>query len=260
MRTRHAYARVPVSECAGSVWKTKRGVPNPRLGYTKSLYYSEKRRNESLEGYRRRATRHYDAMLEMMKAIENGRPPRKRYRNPNYFMDTELRPKPEFAGLSREEAIDLAVRTRVNGKEGYFILLSSYEEDEQATLNHYRRRNMSEDHYLDLKTGIRIRPLRAKKWPALRGRVFIAYLGLFAICFARFLTKEIRNRTAETIIDEVRQLSVTVIRENGVEKGRHLSNFNSVIRAIDEAFRLFPASYRRRERPLRGVRPRRGLN
>lgn len=230
------------------------------LGYTKTLYYSEKRRNESLEGYRRKAIRDYDNMLEMMKAIESDRPPQKRFRNSNYFVDTELRPKPEFIGLSREEAIGLAVKKRITGKEGFFILLSSFDEDEQITLDRYRRRNVSEDHYLDLKTGIRIRPLRAKKWTALRGRVLIAYLGLFAICFARHLTKAIRNQTAETIIDEVHQLSVMVVRENGVEKGRFLSNFNDVIQAIDEAFRVFPATFEGSEHPSKGAYARKKPN
>ena len=140
--------------------------------------------------------------------------------------------------MTRDEAIRKAVEARITGKEGYFVLISSWNESEQDTLNRYRKRNVSEDHYLDLKTGLRIRPLYAKKWEALRGRVFIAYLGLFSICFTRYLTKSLRSMTAETIIDRVRDLSVTVIRENGVVRGRVLSNFNPVIKAIYAAFNV----------------------
>ena len=230
------------------------------LSYAKVLYYSQKRREETLEGYRRKAARDYDEMLEMSKAIALGRIPRKKYRSSNLFIDTELKLKEEFRGMSREEAIKKAVEARQTGKEGYFILLSSEEGGEQETLDHYRSRNVSEDHYLDLKTGVRIRPLRAKNWEALKGRVFIAYLGLLVVCFARFMTKSLRHQTAETIIDSLRQLSVTVVIENGVEKQRIMSNFNPTVKAIIDAFSVFPAALESLEDSSKGPCGRSGRN
>lgn len=212
--------------------------------YHKTLFYSEKRKGETMEGYRRKAARDYDEMQEMAIAIRNGDPPRKKYRSPNCFMDTELRVKPEFVDMPREEAVQKAVEKRITGKEGYFLLVSSFKEDEQATLDRYRSRNVSEDHYLDLKTGIRIRPLRGKKMESLRGRVLISYLGLFCICLARFLTKELRDRTAETVIDEVRQLSLTLVIKDGVVMDRIQTNFTPLISAIDEAFHTFPGLFK----------------
>ena len=208
--------------------------------YHKTAFYSEKRKAETLEGYRRKAVRDYDEMLEMAVAIENGDPPRKKYRSPNCFVDTELRIKPEFADMGKDEAIQAAASRRVTGKEGFFLLVSSFEEDVQAILDRYRSRNVSEDYYLDLKTGIRIRPLRAKKREALCGRILISYFGLFCICFTRFLVKELSRMTAETVIEEVRRLSVTVLIRNGKVKEKIMSNYTPIIGAIDEVFHRFP--------------------
>lgn len=212
--------------------------------YHKTLFFSEKRKGETIEGYRRKAARDYDEMLEMAEAIKKGNPPRKKYRSANYFVDTELKIRPEFMNMTREDAIEEAAKARITGKEGYFLLVSSFREGEQATLDRYRSRNVSEDHYLDLKTGIRIRPLRGKKKESLRGRVLIAFLGLFCICFARFLTKEARDKTAETLIDEVRRLSLTLIIRDGVVVDRIQSNFTPLISAIDEAFHTFPGIFK----------------
>ena len=212
--------------------------------YHKTLFFSEKRKGETMEGYRRKAARDYDEMEEMAIAIKKGDPPRKKYRSSNCFVDTELRIKPEFMDMTREEAVKAAVEGRVTGKEGYFLLVSSFKEDEQATLDRYRNRNVSEDHYLDLKTGIRIRPLRGKKDESLRGRVLIVFLGLFCVCFARFLTKELRDKTAETVIDEVRQLSLTLVIRDGTVIDRIQSNFTPLISAIDESFHTFPGLFK----------------
>jgi transposase len=217
------------------------------LGYNRTVYFSEKRKGETLTGYRRKAERDYETMLDMKKAMDLGHEPRKCYRNSNIFVSTDLKIRPEYLGLSREDAIEEAVRKRITGREGYFILLSNWDESEQKALNRYRHRNLSEYLYRDLKTGIRIRPIRVKNWDAARGRVIIAYLALFVICFARFMVPELRKRTAETIVQDLRLFSLTRIFDESGKSTLHYSNYSTIIRHIDKVFYTFPL-YKRRNR------------
>ena len=215
------------------------------LGYDKTLYYSEKRREETFQNYRRKAEHDYDEMMEIMKSQTEGKGLRKKYRNSNYYVDTTLQVKPEFEGMAREDAILAAVESRKTGTEGYFILISNMKLNEQQTLDLYRERHKSEDGFKDLKSGLRIRPLRSKNWYALTGRIMLAYLGLLVLYFAKFMTPSIRNHTAETLINRLREFSLTVLYEDGSEKGRFYCNSNPIVDAIDESFQGIPLCKRK---------------
>lgn len=207
------------------------------LGYTRVIFFSEKRKKELLASYKNKAESDYEKMTDIQKSIENGNPPQKKYRNSNCFVETHLSIKEGYLDLSRAEAIDKAVEERTSGREGYFVLLSNSEGDEQEILDRYRKRNLSEALNSDLKTGIRIRPLYAKKWEAVRGRILVSYLGLLSICIARALVPKIQNMTAESIIDELRIFSLTVDLENEGEETAKTSNYTPIIEEIDDAFR-----------------------
>ena len=81
--------------------------------------------------------------------------------------------------MSREEAIEEAIRNRITGREGYFVLMSSKEINAREMLKTYRSRNDVEGGYCDLKHGIDIRPTRTKMEVAIKGRVMITFLAYF---------------------------------------------------------------------------------
>ena len=95
------------------------------LGRTRFIFLSEDRRSEVLRGYRRRAERDYDDMVNLRNALDNGKKPRKKYRISNVFVDTYLHYRFPLAFASREEAVDHAVRTMTCSREGIFVLLTS---------------------------------------------------------------------------------------------------------------------------------------
>ena len=95
------------------------------LSRTRFIFLSEDRRSEVLRGYRRRAERDYDDMVNLRNALDNGKKPRKKYRISNVFVDTYLHYRFPLAFASREEAVDHAVRTMTCSREGIFVLLTS---------------------------------------------------------------------------------------------------------------------------------------
>ena len=230
------------------------------LNYTKCIYFSSQRYHDAISGYYRKANRDYDEMLEIRATIGKGKKPRKKYRNSNMFVNTWLSHQFQLDGMTREEAIEEAVRRTISGREGFFILMSSRKMTASEMLSLYRSRNDIEDAYRDMKHGIDIRPLRCKDDSSVKGRVLIAFLAYFVMALAKFLVPEMRERAAETLVPELNSFSVTHIRSEGRKGEAIYSNFSPAIRAILEAFSVISPAIPRGSRLGKGLLGRKAPN
>lgn len=219
------------------------------LGYTKCIYFSVSRYNETIQGYYRKANRDYDEMEEMKAAIKNRKRPRKKHRNGNVFVDTRLSHLFPLEGLTRDEAIEEGVGRLISGREGYFILMSSKAMTASEMLSAYRSRNEIESGFRDLKHGIDIRPLRCRDDSSVKGRVMIAFLAYFVLQFAKMLVPEVKEKTAETLVGELNSFSLTIIREKGGTIRKEYSNYGPTIRAFLDHFPVFGLLFPRNSRP-----------
>lgn len=221
------------------------------LGYTKYIYFSVSRYNELIQSYYVKANRDYDEMLEIRASLEGKKKPRKKHRNGNMFVDTKLSYLFQLKGMTREESIEEAVRRRISGREGYFVLMSSRPMAASEMLHKYRSRNDIEEAYRDLKHGIDLRPLRCKDEASIKGRVLIAFLAYLVLALARFLVPEARGKTADTLVHEISSFSVTILRENGEVKDRIYSNFGRImsvfLERIPDLMKAIPRGFRQRK-------------
>ena len=67
---------------------------------------------------------------------------------------------------------------------------------------------------------------------AIKGRILISFLALFCISMIRFFHPEYRNRTAESICEELGSFSLMVLVKEGESKRRIFSNFVPLIRLL----------------------------
>jgi len=202
------------------------------LDRTRFIFRSEKRKNEILDGYRRKAERDYDDMVNIRSSIDKKKKPRKKYRTSNCFVDTRLSYVFPLAGRTREEAVDEAVRHMTSGREGLFVLLTNRSLTSSETLELYRSRNVAESSFRDLKHGIDWRPARCTSSDAVRGRILISFLALFCMSMLRFLYPEFRTKTAESITEELSSFALTVETLRDGAKRRIWSNFSAIIMRI----------------------------
>lgn len=202
------------------------------LGRTRFIFRSDSRREDVLRIYRRKAERDWDDMVNLRQALDKGKKPRKKYRVSNVFVDTYLHYRFPLAFASREAAVEHAVRTMTNGREGIFVLLTNRPMTPLEALTTYRSRNAVETAFRDLKHGIDWRPARCTSPDAIRGRVLISFLALFCMSMVRFLYPELRTMTAETMVSELTSFSLTVHRRRNGLKRRIFSNFGTVIRVL----------------------------
>lgn len=205
----------------------------------KVLFYSKSRHDELIHSYRAKAERDYEEALELKAMVKKGKP-RKKYVNSNSFLSTSVGYSFPLDMADRSECIDWAVKNRITGREGYFVLTSSRVMLPGDMLRIYRSRNRIEDAYNDLKHGIDIRPVRCTDEASVRGRVLIAYLALTVLSFSKYITPEIERKTAKSVIAELTSFSVTAEIEDKVVKRMIYSNFNDTIRAIMRGFERIP--------------------
>ena len=196
------------------------------------IFRNEKLRADVLARYRRKAERDWEEMEIIRKNIDIGKKPRKKYRNSNCFVDTKLSYLFPLDCFSKEEAIGHAVDRMVTGREGLFVLLTNRPLTAEKTIELYRARNRVESAFRDLKHGIDWRPARCTNEKAIKGRILISFLALFCISMIRFLHPEYRNRTAESICEELGSFSLTVLVKEGEPKRRIFSNFVPLIRLL----------------------------
>ncbi len=212
-------------------------------GMTKVLVFSEEKFEADMKSYHKKAERDYDEAMELASSIKKGKP-RKKYKNANWFINVKQSYVFNLETMKeREKAIEEAVKSRISGHEGYFILTCSRGIDPAEALRIYRSRNHIEDSYRDLKNGIDIRPLRCRSPEGIKGRVLISFLALFIISFIRFITPEAAKFRAETMIEELNRFSVTGKVTDGKVTDREFSGFTPIIRAIQDAFRTISKWY-----------------
>jgi transposase len=202
------------------------------LGRTRYVFFSAKRREEIFHMYRSKAERDYEEMKELKTALTKNKRPRKKHRNGNCFVDTKLSHRFPLDGLTREEAIERAVKNMTSGREGLFILLTNRSLTASETLSLYRSRNAVESSFRDLKHGIDWRPARCTSKDAVKGRILISFLSLFCMSMLRFLYPEFKTKTAESISEELGSFSLTVLDRGTGEKRRIWSNFTEIIRRL----------------------------
>lgn len=212
-------------------------------GYRKVMYFSKKRYDELMESYKAKAERDYEEAVQLRAMVQKGKP-RKKYVNSNSFLKTTVGYTFSLSLMEdREHAIEEAVKSRITGREGYFILTSSKDMDMKDMLEKYRSRNAIEDAFRDLKHGIDLRPMRCKKPEAAKGRVLIAYLALTVLYFTKFIAPELKHMRAETLVGELTSLSVIVTKDEKGVKHREYGNFTPVICTIIRGFRTIRSRF-----------------
>ena len=205
----------------------------------KVVFFSQKRHDELIASYYAKANRDYDEAIQLKKMVEKGKP-RKKYRNSNYFLETKVGYQFPLDLEDRQSSIERAVKERITGREGYFILMCSKVMLPGDMLKAYRSRNVIEDAFRDLKHGIDVRPIRCRDDDSVKGRVLIAYLALTCLYLSKYLAPELSPLTAETFVSDLISFSLTEEISEGHVNRRIYSNFNSTIRAVMEGFDRIP--------------------
>jgi transposase len=205
-------------------------IPYPsRINY---FYFSKKLKHEQILSRQRKALRMYEQARAIQDSIENNRGLPRRYRINNVLVDIEYSFQTKLDELSEEEALRLLNKVSINGREGFFCLVSSENLTLQEALGTYRKKDSIEKIMNSLKNEIEIKPLRVWKDESINGALLIGFLALLFISLMRYEHVEIQKTSTKFIKISLMNLTVTVEYRQGRERNRIYSNFDPINRVI----------------------------
>ncbi|MEM0467010.1 MAG: transposase [Candidatus Thermoplasmatota archaeon] len=193
---------------------------------TKYLYFSQNLYDDTMKNRRKHLEQEYDEALDLRKTIQQGKRPRKKYRNSNHFLQTHLSYTFPLTGLSREQAIERALQLSITGKEGFFALVSSKDFSLHEALQYYREKDGVEKLFNSIKNELHVRPTRCWTQEAIDGSILIVYLAQLVISLLRYKHDKLRHLSTKFIMQSLSNFALTiVVGKNGV-KNRVFSNFD----------------------------------
>jgi transposase len=193
---------------------------------TKYMYFSQNLCDDILLNRRKRLEQEYDEALALQKTIQSKKKPRKKYRSSNHFLRTHLSYTFPLTGMSREEAIDRALRLSITGKEGFFALVSNKDFSLHEALSFYREKDSIEKLFNSIKNEIHIRPTRCWTREAIYGSILIVFLAQLVISMLRYKHASLRRVSTKFIMQSLKNFALTIIVGKDGQKKRVFSNFD----------------------------------
>ena len=192
----------------------------------KYLYFSQTLYDMIMVNRRKQLEKDYDEALTLRKTIETGKKPRRKYRNSNQFLFTHISYTFPLKGISREEAINLALQKSITGKEGFFALLSNKNFSVHEALSFYREKDYLEKMFHSMKNEIHLRPTRCWTQEAIYGSILIVFLAQLVISMLRYKHISLRRVSTKFIMQSLKNFALTIIPGGNGRKTRVFSNFD----------------------------------
>jgi transposase len=190
------------------------------------FFFSEQLRDDQIEAKLRMAERKLEEAKEIHSAVCRGRPLPKRFMINNPLVDIKYTFQTKLANLTESQARKLVQEASINGREGFFCLVSSEKLTVQEALEVYRMKDSIEKVFQSLKNDVDIKPLRVWTTKSLCGAILVGFLAQLVISLMRYDYKELKNVSPKFIKISLMNLTVTVIYEKNRWKDEVFSNFD----------------------------------
>jgi transposase len=162
------------------------------------VYYKAARAAEEFDRFTRR-------LLRLKQELESGsmsETDKERYNR--YFIVKETPKRGRHVAFNEEE-----IQKHRKRYAGFFCILSNRSKDSMKTLRVYRRKEVVENCFDDLKNQLDMKRLRIHSSAAMDSRIFLQFLALILICRIRDTIqrdKELRNHTVREVMEAMEAL------------------------------------------------------
>ena len=192
------------------------------------FYFSEQLQQEQIESKLRRAEKQLSEAKEIQRSLEKNKQLPKRFCINNPLVDVKYYYQTRLTSLTEKEALAVVQKASLNGREGFFCLVSSENLTLKEALKIYRMKDSIEKIFQSMKNDINIKPLRVWSTNSIQGAVLIGFLAQLIISLMRYDYSELKNVSPKFIKISLMNLTVTV--ENIVKgrKRRIFSNFEPI--------------------------------
>ncbi len=207
------------------------GVYGIKVAYPSRIdyfYFSEKLQAEKIESKLRQAEQKLMEAKEIQRSLDKNKQLPKRFRINNPLVDVKYSYQTKLTSLSEKEALKVVQKASINGREGFFCLVSCENLTLAEALKIYRMKDSVEKIFQSLKNDINIKPLRVWSTNSIKGAVLVGFLAQLIISLMRYDYPELKQTSPKFIKISLMNLTVTVEKLANSMKRRIFSNFESI--------------------------------
>ena len=199
---------------------------------TDYFFFSEQLQRDQIEAKLRLAEKKLTEAKEIQKALSKGKSLPKRFTINNPLVDIKYTYQTKLTQLTEEQAKKLVQDAIINGREGFFCLVSSEKLTLAEALKTYRMKDSIEKIFQSLKNDINIKPLRVWSTKSLCGAILVGFLAQLIISLMRYDYEELKNISPKFIKISLMNLTVTIEMLENERKNLIYSNFEQINRLI----------------------------
>ncbi|MFH1511370.1 MAG: IS1634 family transposase [Candidatus Woesearchaeota archaeon] len=206
------------------IYGTKIVYPS-RIDY---FFFSEKRKIEQVEAKLRKAEQMLQEAKEIQASLDFHRKLPKRFRINNPLVEVSYTYQTKLKTISEADALKVVQMASLNGREGFFCLVSSENLTLLDALKIYRMKDSIEKIFQSLKNDINIKPLRVWSTNSLCGAILIGFLAQLVISLLRYDHQELKHISPKSIKISLMNLTVTTEFYSKREARQIYSNFEPI--------------------------------
>lgn len=192
------------------------------------FFFSERLQQDQIAAKRRRALRKFLEAKQLQDCLDRNRKLPKKFRINNELVDVTYSYQTKLKELGEDEARKYIERASLNGREGFFCLLSAENLTLSEALATYRKKDSIEKIINSLKNEIEIKPLRVWTENSIKGALIIGFIAQVIISLIRYEHVELKQTSTKFIKISLMNLTVTVEQTQQRRKRRIYSNFDPI--------------------------------
>ena len=196
------------------------------------FYFSESLKEDQIAFKKRKAIQKFEEAKELQKCIDKGKEMPVKYRIKNALIDIKYSYQTKLSELSEKEALDFIEKATINGREGFFCVISSENLTLEEALATYRKKDSIEKIFNSLKNEIEIKPVRVWTENSIYGALIIGFIAQMFISLLRYEHKELKQISTKFIKKSLMNLTVTIEFAKTGEKRWIYANFDSINKVI----------------------------
>ena len=196
------------------------------------FFFSERLMRDQVEAKLRRAGQKLTEAKEIQRSLDKNKQLPKRFRINNPLVDVKYSYQTKLSAITEQEALAIVQKASLNGREGFFCLVSCEDLTLQEALSIYRKKDSIEKIFQSMKNDINIKPLRVWSENSLKGAILVGFIAQLIISLLRYDYEELKHIQPKFIKISLMNLTVTIEKCGNRQIRRILSNFEPINRLI----------------------------
>lgn len=192
------------------------------------FFFSETLKTNQIEAKKRNANKKYEEAKEIQNCIDTKKDLPKKYKINNELINVTYSYQTKLKELGEEGAKKFIENASINGREGFFCIISSKNLTLEEALATYRKKDIIEKIINSMKNEIEIKPLRVWSDNSIYGALIIGFIAQLIVSLIRYDNEELKQTSTKFIRNSLMNLTVTIEYLETGSKRQIFSNFDPI--------------------------------